>query len=153
MAKFGPIFCLGANNFFLGPNQIQNGQVLANRANDFFLVAKPFENGQNRAFWPPGGPIGNPAETTTALLDPGDFLSDRGDRFPAKFFLFLCFNLVPVLSASVSNAVSVALHLDSRRIFFPSGRGGERSRTEEVRDLEISHPSKHSSAFCSLPVP
>ena len=62
MAKFGPFFCLGANNFFLGPNQIQNGQVLANRANNFFLVAKPFENGQNRAFWPPGGPIGNPGK-------------------------------------------------------------------------------------------
>ena len=60
MAKFGTISCLGANNFFQGPNQIQNGQVLANRANDFFLLAKPFQNGQNRGFWPRGGPIGNP---------------------------------------------------------------------------------------------
>ena len=69
MAKFGPIFCLGANNFFLGPNQIRNGPVLANRANDFFLVAKPFENGQNRAFWPPGGPIGNPDSAKAYFYD------------------------------------------------------------------------------------
>ena len=71
MAKFGPIFCLGANNFFLGPNQVQNGQVLANRANVFFLVAKPFENGQNRAFWPPGGPIGNPGRKPKNIMREG----------------------------------------------------------------------------------